>query len=392
MSTATPDRSHRLRSLRIAAALRVGVIVFLAYAAFTGTRSSEWGWQAVLLAGYAVAAGWAVRVALRAAESPATVRSSPFLLPTLDVAAIFGIQLISTGAYIPLLMTAMAPLMVALEVSSRRAAALLAFSVAAFAAVIVEDQTIRPQLGWDEALFLVAIYAFLCCTTYFVVHAQERQVTDIAALSASREALLVDIMTASDKQRRQISETLHDGPLQEVLAARQQIRQVAKRSPGEELGYADTSLRTAAEQLRETTFELHPAVLEQAGLGVAVERLASFTSARTDIEVTASVDHPAAGDGDAIVFAAARELLANVARHSRARRASVTLVVEDGVTQLDVADDGIGIDDDAPARRLADGHIGLASQRARIEAAGGTFTVIPEPVGTHIRIRLPLRR
>lgn len=392
MSTTTPDRSHRLRSLTIAAALRVGVIAFLAYAAFTGTRSSEWGWQGVLLAGYAVAAAWAVRVALRAAKSPATVRSSPFLLPTLDVAAIFGIQLISTGAYIPLLMTAMAPLMVALEVSSRRAAALLAFSVAAFAAVIVEDQTIRPQLGWDEAFFLVAIYAFLCCTTYFVVHIQERQVTDIAALSASREALLVDIMTASDKQRRQISETLHDGPLQEVLAARQQIRQVAKRSPGEELGYADTSLRTAAEQLRETTFELHPAVLEQAGLGVAVERLASFTSARTDIEVTTSVDHPVTGDGDAIVFAAARELLANVARHSRARRASVTLVVEDGVTQLDVADDGVGIDDDAPARRLAEGHIGLASQRARIEAAGGTFTVVPEPVGTHIRIRLPLRR
>ncbi|WP_422747765.1 sensor histidine kinase [Mycobacterium sp. WMMD1722] len=391
MSTTSADRSHRLRSVKIAAVLRIGVIVFLAYAAFIGTRSVEWGWQAVLLGGYALAAGWAVTVAVRAPRSPAAVGRSPFLLPTLDVAAIFGIQLISTGAYIPLLMTAMAPLMVALEVSSRRAAALLAFSVAAFAAVIVEDQTIRPQLGWDEALFLVAIYAFLCCTTYLLVHVQVLQVADIAALSASREALLVDIMTASDAQRRQISETLHDGPLQEVLAARQQIRQLAKRSPSEEAGYADASLRTAAEQLRETTFELHPAVLEQAGLGVAVERLASFTAARAGIEITASVDHPQAGPSDAIVFAAARELLANVTRHAQATRASVTLTDDGHVTQLDVADDGVGIDAQAPARRLAEGHIGLASQRARIEAAGGTFIVVPEPVGTHVRIRLPRR-
>ena len=390
MSNGRLDRIHRLRSLRIAAALRLGVIAFLAYAAFIGTRSGEWGVQALLLAGYSVVAAWAVWAALRSAHRPGAVRRSPFVLPSVDVAVIFGIQLLSTGAYIPLLLTAMAPLMVALEVSSRRAAVLLAGSVVAFAAVIVEDQTIRPQIGWDEGLFLVAIYAFLCATTYFVVYVQVLQVDEIGELSASREALLVDIMTASDAQRRQISEALHDGPLQEVLAARQQIRQLAKRSPGEQIDFADASLRTAAEQLRETTFELHPAVLEQAGLGVAVERLASFTARRSGISVTADVDHPIDDPTDPIVFGAARELLSNVARHSSATQATVVLAVDDGVTRLEVADNGVGLAAETAARRLAEGHIGLASQRARIEAAGGTLTVVPGPVGTHILIRLPL--
>jgi two-component system NarL family sensor kinase len=56
-----------------------------------------------------------------------------------------------------------------------------------------------------------------------------------------------------------------------------------------------------------------------------------------------------------------------------------------------VADNGIGINRDAAARRLAEGHIGLASHRTRVEAADGTMRIIDEPVGAHIRVELPLR-
>jgi two-component system, NarL family, sensor kinase len=85
-------------------------------------------------------------------------------------------------------------------------------------------------------------------------------------------------------------------------------------------------------------------------------------------------------------------LLSNVVRHSQATNASVQLAIVDGVCRLDVVDNGIGMSTEAAARRLAAGHIGLASHRARVEAAGGKFTVVGEPTGSHIRAELPLRR
>ena len=57
---------------------------------------------------------------------------------------------------------------------------------------------------------------------------------------------------------------------------------------------------------------------------------------------------------------------------------------------LDVADDGVGMTSDQATRRLAEGHIGLASQRTRIEAAGGTMTIHTGSSGTHVAITLSM--
>ena len=77
------------------------------------------------------------------------------------------------------------------------------------------------------------VFVFLCCTVWLAVYAQSRQLEEITELSASRQALLADIMTASDEQRRTISEFIHDGPLQSVLMARQDIAAVLKKHPDE---------------------------------------------------------------------------------------------------------------------------------------------------------------
>jgi two-component system NarL family sensor kinase len=175
-----------------------------------------------------------------------------------------------------------------------------------------------------------------------------------------------------------------------VLAARQEIAVLAKESPSPHLTRAAATLQEASQRLRETTFELHPAVLEQVGLSAAVDQLASFTSRRSGIDVQATVDYPTRNAMEPMVFGVIRELLSNVARHSQADRATVTLVVTDGLCQIDVIDDGVGIGPEVMERRLSEGHIGLASHRARVDAAGGTFTFIDEPLGTHVRVRLPV--
>jgi two-component system NarL family sensor kinase len=218
-----------------------------------------------------------------------------------------------------------------------------------------------------------------------------RYEAEVEALTESREALLAQTMTSSEAQRRQISESIHDGPLQDVLAARRDIADFMKTSPAEPLDRAMSSLHDASRRLREATFELHPAVLDQVGLAAAIERLAAVTAERAAITIDTDIEYPYTNAIDPLVFGVVRELLANIARHSQADLASVTLAVTAGSCWLDVMDNEIGIAAESPALRLAQGHIGLASQRARVQAAGGTFTIVDEPVGTHLRVEVPLR-
>jgi two-component system NarL family sensor kinase len=56
-----------------------------------------------------------------------------------------------------------------------------------------------------------------------------------------------------------------------------------------------------------------------------------------------------------------------------------------------VVDDGVGFSSETMVNRLGEGHIGLASHRARVDAAGGAFVFLEVPVGTHICVELPLK-
>jgi two-component system, NarL family, sensor kinase len=232
---------------------------------------------------------------------------------------------------------------------------------------------------------------FLSCTALMAVYLQVRHVNEIAKLTVSREQLLAQTMTASDEQQRKVSEFIHDGPLQYVLAARQDIQEHTKAQPHEQLEHALASLKSASEQLREATFELHPAVLEHAGLAAALGRLASATAQRSGIAVTTDINYPMADAVDPLIFGVARELLSNVVRHSQATEANVALKLDGRVCHLDVVDNGVGISAEVAAQQIAQGHIGLASHRARVEAAGGALRVVDTGPGTHINVIVPLR-
>jgi two-component system NarL family sensor kinase len=93
---------------------------------------------------------------------------------------------------------------------------------------------------------------------------------------------------------------------------------------------------------------------------------------------------------DALLFRTARELLANVAEHARARTATVILEPAGPRARLIVADDGVGLPEDSVERSLRDGHIGPASHAVRIDAAGGSLTTLPgEPSGRVVVVELP---
>ena len=91
-----------------------------------------------------------------------------------------------------------------------------------------------------------------------------------------------------------------------------------------------------------------------------------------------------------MLYAAARELLTNVVKHAGARTVEIGLDASDETVRLTIADDGRGFADGVADRRLAEGHIGLASQRIRIESAGGTLRLRSGADGTVAEVELPV--
>jgi two-component system NarL family sensor kinase len=121
-----------------------------------------------------------------------------------------------------------------------------------------------------------------------------------------------------------------------------------------------------------------------------VQTLAQTLSERTGIAVDCAVDHPHRHPDDAMLYGVARELLSNVARHAKARSVRLRLDDDGEAATLDVQDDGVGMDPAVIARRVSEGHIGLASHRARIETLGGSVAFLPAERGTWVRVWLPL--
>jgi two-component system NarL family sensor kinase len=96
-------------------------------------------------------------------------------------------------------------------------------------------------------------------------------------------------------------------------------------------------------------------------------------------------------DVDRLLFSVTRELITNVSKHAHARAVTVTLHDEGGARVVTVRDDGSGFDPSVLGTRLSEGHIGLASQRVRLETSGGTLEVARAPGGGTLAIaRVPV--
>jgi signal transduction histidine kinase len=208
------------------------------------------------------------------------------------------------------------------------------------------------------------------------------------------------VVDESAARLRRIERDLHDGAQVRLAALAMTLGEIkesldaAAGAAGEETGDgADDGARTrilvaaAHRNAKETLAELrdlargiHPAVLDR-GLGTALDALAETSPVPVVLDVSiAERPSPAI---ETIAYFCAAELLANVAKHSGASRASVSVRERDGILLMTVTDDGSG------GARLAPGG-GLAGLLERVRTVDGRLGV-DSPAGgpTVIAIELP---
>ena len=250
---------------------------------------------------------------------------------------------------------------------------------------------------WSSVGLRTGVLASLSLACVLLCAVQRSRVLTIAGLVSDRAELTGQLVDVEGRARRQVAEELHDGALQYVLAARQDLEDVRAGAEATSFDRLEFALRETTSLLRAKVSQLHPAVLAEAGLLRALEDLVRSTAERSGTAITfvsRGWDAEGRTGVDEIVYGAARELLTNVARHAHAQTADVRLDLDAVGVRLTVVDDGDGIPDGILATRLADGHVGLASQRVRIEAAGGRLSLRANPLGTGTvaTVELPARQ
>ncbi|AJF65352.1 sensor histidine kinase [Streptomyces vietnamensis] len=211
---------------------------------------------------------------------------------------------------------------------------------------------------------------------------RETEKQAIGEVIASR-ARLVD---AFEAERRRIERDLHDGAQQRLVALTMTLGLARLDAPpggplAEQLAKAHEEAGQALTELRELIHGIHPQVLADYGLGPALADAADRSAVPVETDAEALPRLPRAVESAA--YFAGCEALANIGRHSGARRARITARHAKGVLRLDVEDDGHGGAD--PAR--GSGLTGLAD---RIAVLDGTLTIMSPPGGpTLLRVEIP---
>jgi signal transduction histidine kinase len=199
--------------------------------------------------------------------------------------------------------------------------------------------------------------------------------------AAAKSAEQRDLAVASAAgDRRQIERDLHDGAQARLVSLAVDLGRARRRL--EEGGSSDEAadlVRSAHEEaklaltdIRDLARGIHPAVLTDRGLDAALSSLAARSPVPVSLRAELGGERPPEQVESAAYFVVA-EALTNVARHSRADHAAVSVVRDDGVLLIEVRDDGVGGADAA-------GGSGLTGLRDLVGALGGTL-VVDSPAG-----------
>jgi signal transduction histidine kinase len=203
-------------------------------------------------------------------------------------------------------------------------------------------------------------------------------------LAASRTR----IVQTADAERRRIERNLHDGAQQRLVAMALSLRLAQGAVAGDPraaglLAQASEELQLTLQELRELARGIHPAVLSDRGLDVALDALAQRCSVPVDLTLP-GIRLPQAVEATAYYLVA--ESRTNVAMYANASGVTVTVSVDDDSVRIEVRDDGVGgadIERGTGLRGLAD----------RAEALHGALRIeSPAGGGTLVAATIPLRR
>jgi signal transduction histidine kinase len=255
--------------------------------------------------------------------------------------------------------------------------------------------------GFFEAILALLIGAVLLVPLSIVINLLAALHGEVAKrlLARSTEEILTErveeltesrsaVMKAMHLERRRIERDLHDGAQQRLVSLAMDLGRARDRMESGDAEGAQQLLvqsheesKIVLKELRDLVRGIHPAVLTDRGLDAAISAIAGRSPIPVDVDVELAQRLPDDVEGTAYFFVV--EALTNIAKHSHASEATVSIRRNGHWLRIEVRDNGLGGADP----RLG---TGLAGLRDRIQALDGRMWVeSPRGGGTRLIVEIP---
>ena len=212
-------------------------------------------------------------------------------------------------------------------------------------------------------------------------------------------------MTVQEEERRSLSRELHDEVGQALTAIKMDVTVARRGLDGLQatesrarivswLEDARSIAENTLQSVRDLSQLLHPSMLDDFGLPEALRSYLRTFSKRTGISaqfIQHGKEQRLPQAAEVCVYRIVQEALTNVARHSGARNAIVTLSQTDSGIEMTIDDDGSGIDQHVSRFGATSTRgLGVIGMRERVQALGGTFALESRrDGGTRVAVQLP---
>jgi PAS domain S-box-containing protein len=212
-------------------------------------------------------------------------------------------------------------------------------------------------------------------------------------------ALAARLQSVREEERSRVAREIHDELGQAMTAIKMDLASVTLELPPERkqafmriercLKLVDETIQV----VRRIATELRPGILDDLGLGAAVEWAAEEFHSRTGIKCRVRLpeaDIALDSERATALFRILQETMTNVARHANATEVEVTLAETNGSLSMRIHDNGRGISDDDLAESRS---LGILGMRERALLLGGRLTINGSPAkGTTVKVRVPAMR
>lgn len=220
----------------------------------------------------------------------------------------------------------------------------------------------------------------------------------LAEKARQLQRLLSESYRVQEDIQARIAHDMHDGVTQiiigalyETQAARQALCDDPERAR-ENLEHAQELLTEVETEIRRVIYDMHPPVLDQMGLVVALKRFAATYQTSFGIQCQMQVAgkiQRLARTTEVTIYRIIQAALHNVATHAQANHATVHFNFGTAAFQVIIEDDGIGFDPEQ-VMRLPGEHLGLIGMKERAEGLKADLTVDSAPgKGSRIVLRVP---
>lgn len=210
---------------------------------------------------------------------------------------------------------------------------------------------------------------------------------------------LIDVQ---EQTLRQVARDLHDHFGQILTAIGVMLGRSAQKAADydpvfvQDVRAAKKIVEDTLQSVRDESQIFRPAILDDFGLQQTLEWFTEQFSRQTGVQVHYGgklADGLFPPESAIHVYRIVQEALNNVARHSGAREAWVTLREKENQLHLEIRDNGNGFEARPEMKRAAGQGIGLMGMRERAEHLQGSFAIRSAPQeGTTVSVRVPLHR